>query len=186
MTDPGLWCECRLPLAWQPLDRDTHPLHSLEREALLLLTAINHMEAPHDLEAAGADGRRQERLESKLDLALYLLARALDRALPPPARDVRLTPTEIHWRQSGPAPEPGASLLLELHVSTALPLPLRLPVMTLESSGGWARGSFLELNEALADALHQFLFRRHRQAIRDKRLSSLSPDGPAVSSKPGA
>jgi hypothetical protein len=45
MTDQGLWCECRLPLKWQVLDAASLPPAVLEREALLLLTAINQTEA---------------------------------------------------------------------------------------------------------------------------------------------
>jgi hypothetical protein len=59
-------------------------------------------------------------------------------------------------------------LASEVHASDALPLALRLPVVALSAQDGWARATFSGLSEPLADALHQFVFRRHRQAIRAK------------------
>jgi hypothetical protein len=134
----------------------------------MLLTAFNQMEAMHDLDTGmGADNRRLERLESKLDLALYLLARTLAPGPAPEPREVRLSPGEIQWRDDAP-PREGAALLLEVHASDALPLALRLPVVALSPRDGWARATFSGLSEPLSDALHQFVFRRHRQAIRAK------------------
>ena len=164
----GLWCECLISLTWKPAPPAEAAPPGLEREALMLLTAFNQMEAMHDLDSAtGAENRRLERLESKLDLALYLLARAL---APSPAtvpREVRLSPVEIHWRDDAP-PGEGMPLLLEIHASDALPLALRLPVVAQAPGDGWARARFSGLSEHLSDALHQFVFRRHRQAIRAK------------------
>ena len=167
MTDLGLWCECRMPLKWQGLESSATPPALLEHEALLLLTAINQMEAVHDLDAGGVENRRLERLESKLDLALYLLARTLEPGPAPAAAEVRLSPSEIRWLAPVP-PAQGEALLLELHASPALPMALRLPVTALAAEDGWARASFQGLSEPLSDALHQFIFRRHRQAIRAK------------------
>lgn len=168
MTEQGLWCECHIPLIWKPAGGlETMPL-GLEREALMLLTAVNQMEAMHDLDTGmGAENRRLERLESKLDLALYLLARTLAPGPAPEPRDVKLSPGEIHWRDGTP-PGEGMTLLLEIHASDALPLALRLPVLALSPQAGWARAVLSGLPEPLSDALHQFVFRRHRQAIRAK------------------
>jgi hypothetical protein len=41
-----------------------------------------------------------------------------------------------------------------------------LPAIALEPLSGNARVSFEGLTEALDEALYQFVFRRHRQAIR--------------------
>lgn len=171
MIEKGLWCECRLPLKWSILDTGATPVATLEREALLLLTAINQMEAVHELEAGGTEHRRLERVEAKLDLALYLLARTLE---PGPAAaevDVKFSPEEIRWRETRP-PAEGTPLLLELRPSPSLPLSLRLPAMAMAPEGGFARASFLGLAESLADGLHQFIFRRHRQAIRARQVGT--------------
>jgi hypothetical protein len=168
MTDQGLGCECRLPLKWSILDTAVTPTSALEREALLLLTVINQMEAVHELEAGSTEQRRLERVEAKLDLALYLLARTLE---PGPAAtevDVKLSAEEIRWPETRP-PASGTPLLLELRPSPTLPLSLRLPALAMAPEGGWARASLRGLAEPVADVLHQFIFRRHRQAIRARQ-----------------
>ncbi len=171
MTDQGLWCECRLPLKWRILDTNATPVSTLEREALLLLTAINQMEAVHELEAGGTEHRRLERVEAKLDLVLYLLARTLEPGPAPVEVEVKLSPEEIRWRETRP-PAEGTPLLLELRPSLSLPLSLRLPAMAMVPEGGRARASFLGLAEPLTDVLHQFIFRRHRQAIRARQVGT--------------
>lgn len=171
MTDQGLWCECRLPLKWSILDVAATPTSTLEREALLLLTAINQMEAVHEMEPGSTEHRRLERVESKLDLVLYLLARTLEPGPAPVEAEVKLSPEEIRWRETRP-PAEGTPLLLELRPSPALPLSLRLPAMAMAPENGLARASFLGLAEPVSDALHQFIFRRHRQAIRARQVGT--------------
>lgn len=174
MTEQGLWCEFRLPLKWSLLDTSATPVSVLEHEALLLLITINQMEGSHEMEAGGTEHRRLERVEAKLDLALYLLARTLEPAAPPALVDVKLSPEEIRWQETRP-PAEGTPLLLELRPSTVLPLSLRLPAMAMAPEGiqgDIARASFLGLAEAVADALHQFIFRRHRQAIRARQVGT--------------
>ena len=171
MIEQGLWCDCRLPLKWSVLDTSVTPTETLEREALLLLTAINQMEAVHEMEAGGTEHRRLERVEAKLDLALYLLARTLEPGPAPVVLDVKLSPEEIRWQETRP-PAEGTPLLLELRPSTTLPLSLRLPAMAMVPEAGFARASFLGLPEPVADALHQFIFRRHRQAIRARQVGT--------------
>ena len=80
----GLSCTCAMPLAWHPAQPDTSERQRLMREAALLLGALNQMESAHDLESGTTEGRRLERIEAKLDLALNLLARTLEPGSPPP------------------------------------------------------------------------------------------------------
>jgi hypothetical protein len=84
---------------------------------------------------------------------------------------VKLSPEEMRWRETLP-PAEGTPLLLELRPSPTLPLSLRLPAMALAPEDGWARASFLGLAEPVSDALHQFIFRRHRQAIRARQVGT--------------
>ena len=174
MTD-GLSCTSRMSLNWQPATLDEAARQSLMREAALLLATINQMEASHELESSGPETRRFERLEAKLDLALHLLVRVLEpgdnAANPMPAgRRVRLTPQEAEWEDEAP-PVVGTRLLLELRPSEHLPLSLRLPAIAREPQAGLARVQFENLSAALDDALHQWLFRRQRQAIRSRLVS---------------
>lgn len=135
------------------------------REAALLLTALNQMEGMYEHEASGPENRHLDRIEAKLDLTLHLLARTLETDATPPARSVQLTPSGAQWEDPQP-PAEGTSLILELHPSEALPLSLKLPAIALEPLSGNARVKFEGLSEALDEALYQFVFRRHRQAIR--------------------
>lgn len=160
----GLLCVCRMPLAWREAEPEEAERHATVREATLLLTAINQMEGGHELES-GAENRRLDRLEAKLDLALHLLARALQPTAPVDSRLVRLGADEVAWEDTRP-PADGVPLILELRPSEALPLTLKLPAVALAPMAGMARARLAGLSEALNDALVQFVFRRHRQAIR--------------------
>jgi hypothetical protein len=164
MTD-GLSCSYPMPLAWHPASLDEHARHSLIQEATLLLNALNQMEGSHELEAGGAENRRLERLEAKLDLALHLLTRTLEPGPVAATREVILSPLVVEWNDEQ-APAAGTRLVLELRPSEHLPLTLRLPALAREPLPGLARASLENLPQALDDALHQFVFRRHRQAIR--------------------
>ena len=164
MSD-GLVCECPMALDWQPGPLEDATRKAVMREAVLLLAALNQSEGMHEIEGGGVENRRMERLEAKLDLALHLLARALEPARTTPVRIIRLTPEGAEWEDAAP-PAEGASLLLTLRPSDALPLALRLPVLALAPLPGRARVRFAGFPENLDDALYQFVFRRHRQAIR--------------------
>lgn len=164
MTD-GLWFEAAMPFQWHEAPLDTGARQALMREGALLLAALNQMEGVHELEAGGAENRRLERLEAKLDLALHLLARTLEPGAAPTYRALKLSPTGAEWQDEQP-PTEGRSLILELRPSDALPLTLRLPAVALMPLTGRARVSFGPLTSPLDDTLYQFVFRRHRQAIR--------------------
>lgn len=160
----GLSCVCYLALAWQPAPALAAERERQQREAALLLTAVNQMEASHDQENSGPENRRLERLEAKLDLALHLLARNLE-PKPPACRHVTLTPQGAEWEESSPPAEEMA-LMLALRLSDRLPLSIHLPALALAPQNGMARVRFLPMPEELEEAWVQFVFRRHRQAIR--------------------
>ncbi len=169
MTD-GLACECLMPLAWHAAPPEPDELQrrlrdTQIREATLLLTALNQMEGMHELEAGGPENRRLDRIEAKLDLTLHLLARTLEAGTAPEVKIVQLSPSGVQWPDPAP-PAQGTPLILELRPSEALPISLKVPAIALEAQAGNARASFQGLTEALDEALYQFVFRRHRQAIR--------------------
>jgi len=160
-----LFCELEAAVSWRPAPTDRGARDAILREALLLLSALNQMEASHDTEPAATDQRRLERIEAKLDLALDLLARTLRPDPPNPSQTLRLSPEVAAWADPAP-PAEGARLVLEICLVSTLPLTLRLPAIALAAADGEARAQFDTLPEALREALHQFVFRRHRQAIR--------------------
>jgi hypothetical protein len=161
----GLTCALRMPLAWHAVQLDPHTRQSRIVEAALLLNALNQMESSHEMDAGGAENRRLDRIEAKLDLTLFLLARRLETSNTPVPLDVQLTPSGAQWPDPAP-PAAGSELIVEFQPSETLPLSLRLPAVALDPGTDQARVSFEGLSETLDEALYQFVFRRHRQAIR--------------------
>lgn len=164
MSD-GLTCQCRMPLSWYADELDAETAAQSLREAALLLAALNQIESSHDLEASTPENRRLDRIEAKLDLALHLLAGQLQKNCHSQRLPVDLSPTSASWPDTKP-PSEGARVLVEFSPSSALPLNLKLPAIGLAPENGMARVRFEALGETLDDALYQFVFRRHRQAIR--------------------
>lgn len=164
MTD-GLQWEGPMPLTWHDGEPNPAQRQVMLREAALLLAAVNQLEAGRETDATSPDNRRLDRLEAKLDLALHLLARVLEPQAASGARTVRLGAETLAWDDDAP-PAAGQPLVLRLRPSDQLPLTLELPAVAQAPERGQARARFLALPEDLADALTQFVFRRHRQAIR--------------------
>jgi len=158
-----------MPLAWHAATLEPEERQSQMREATLLLTALNQIEGTHELEAGGPENRRLDRIEAKLDLTLHLLARTLQTGDTSPTRSVQITPSGAQWQDPTP-PAAGTTLILEFRPSEALPLSLKLPAIALEPEAGNAHVSFEGLTEAFDEALYQFVFRRHRQAIRARTV----------------
>ena len=163
----GFSCTCTMTMTWHPIRPEAGARADLLREAALLLSALNQMEGVHEAETGGAESRRLERLEAKLDLALHLLARVLEPGPAAEALAVPLSPDGAEWPDAAP-PASGAGLVLELRPSDRLALTLKLPAVALEPLPGRARVRFENLPEELGDAWYQFVFRRHRQAIRTR------------------
>lgn len=165
----GLLCECRMPLVWREAKQEEAERQAMMREAALLLAAVNQMESSHEMESGTGENRRLDRLEAKLDLALHLLARALEPTAPTGIRVVKLGAEVVEWEDPTP-PAEGMALILELRPSETLPLTLKLPALALAPMASLARARLSGLSEALNDALVQFVFRRHRQAIRARTV----------------
>ncbi len=166
MTE-GLSCTCEMPLTWQPAQLDPQALRTALIEATVLLVALNQMEGMHEAESGTPENRRLDRIEAKLDLALHLLGRSLASGDRPADKRVRLFPEGACWPDPMP-PAEGTVLIFEIHPSEAVPLSLKLPAIALPPGDGEAEVRFVDLPEGLADALYQFVFRRHRQAIRTR------------------
>jgi hypothetical protein len=168
MSD-GLFCECHMPLVWHAESLAPHVRQARMQEAALLLAALNQIEGTHELESSGTENRRLDRIEAKLDLTLHLLARTLNTEPMPESRIVQLSPVGAQWQDPAP-PDQGTILVLDLRPSEALPLSLKLSAIALEPLSGSARVRFEGLTETLDEALYQFVFRRHRQAIRARTV----------------
>lgn len=178
LASGGIDYAARLPLgrASLPSPPDEAEIECWMSEACALLRVLAGLEAPPvEREGEPACGKTLERLEAKLDLALGLMmrfARAQD-ALPPAVPSV-LGPTGLTWEDEREQPlRAGEPVLLSLHLSPRLPLPLTLPaeVTAVERLPGGVRISarFTGLSEETRDWLERTLFRFHRRAIQQAR-----------------
>jgi hypothetical protein len=164
-----LACTCRMPLSWEVTHLDPETRATIMRQAATLLTALNQIESMHDQETGSPENRRLDRIEAKLDLTLLLLGRTLEINTESAPRNVLLTPNSAEWQETTPPPE-GSSLLIEFRPSESLPLNLKIPATGLKPEADKAIVIFDRLTETLEEALYQFVFRRHRQAIRAKSV----------------
>jgi hypothetical protein len=150
------------------------------QQACYLLTALNQIESPSEPALSSPDNRRLDRIEAKLDLTLHLLSRLLQPLEPASsvknsgenaeegADKLRLSPHGIEWFDPAP-PLEGTELMVELRPAEVLSLTLKLPAIALPPKPGdrWSASARFEgVSETLAEALYQFIFRKHRQAIR--------------------
>ncbi len=165
MSEDRLHVDLDLPCAVER--HSAHGLDALWQEGLLSLRVMNLMEGHvgHEGEAEHGLGR----LEAKLDLVLYLLARNLHHQRPPPppmsvtlwAGGFALQNTEV-WR-------PGDEVLLTLYPSAALPLPLVLPATVVGAGADGLRAEWPDMPKPLLEAWEQWLFRQHRRTVHDLR-----------------
>jgi hypothetical protein len=176
----GLSCVLPSPLVWYPIHLSVAARVAVMQQACYLLTALNQIESPSEPALSSPDNRRLDRIEAKLDLTLHLLSRLLQPLEPASsvknsgenaeegADKLRLSPHGIEWFDPAP-PLEGTELMVELRPAEVLSLTLKLPAIALPPKPGdrWSASARFEgVSETLAEALYQFIFRKHRQAIR--------------------
>jgi hypothetical protein len=176
----GLSCVLPSPLVWYPIRLSAAARVAVMQQACYLLTALNQIESPSEPALSSPDNRRLDRIEAKLDLTLHLLSRLLQpletassvknsgESAEEGAEKLRLSPHGIEWFDPAP-PLEGTELMVELRPAEVLSLTLKLPAIALPPKPGdrWSASARFEgVSETLAEALYQFIFRKHRQAIR--------------------
>lgn len=175
MPETGLSIHETLPYRWEHRRLSDHDLDGLWWEGLMILRVINHMESQPVRE--GEADAALVRLEAKLDLALYLLARTL------PDGQVSPSPERITLRAEGcalgadPSLRPGDEIVLSLLLPHALPLALKLPASVTTASAGQVDVRWNGMPEAVVEAWEQWLFRRHRRRVQEQR-GAKSPHAP--------
>lgn len=167
VPESGLQVAMTLPCAWERRSLAGLELEALWSEALMLLRVVNlidgHMPREGEGEAATA------RLEAKLDLALHLLAHSLH-GRQAPARRVRIElAADGCTLDTGLALQPGDEIVLDLHLTPALALPLKLAAAVYASAPGETRAHWIAMPEAVSEAWEQWLFRQHRRRVQEQR-----------------
>lgn len=179
----GLVYEDSLPLAWAPAgvadDASFDHIQEANEKFLRIASVLDEQLAePADAEPELTHELR--RLESKLDMLLEMVGRALAAQLTlPPAAHVWLSSERIEWISPDKPPGPQAQVLVSLYLVAAYPYPLLLAgkVHAVEADAAGQRVTvvFEELGETVRDWLDKTIFRHHRRQIAHARRNHPHP-----------
>lgn len=155
-----------------PLQMAAWASHDAARQAsrdfanLTLLNGLAALDKPAaDLHADNSDSPQLQRLEAKIDLGLQMLGQLLNANAPLPAQhDVLLSAQALAWRSS--TPPPATELQLQLFIDSRIPQPLQLKARLDGQQGEYWVARFVDVSEALQDALDRAVFRWHRRQVQ--------------------
>ncbi|GBG13164.1 flagellar motor protein MotA [Novimethylophilus kurashikiensis] len=178
MTD-GISFEATLPLGWVAEDvvsQAQAEMRSNTNAALLrALASLEVQSAEHEGDKQDVLQKALERVESKLDLVLVMLAGGVQgSSLMPAEKPVTLYPHAARWMESSATlPQPGQRILLSIYLSARLPQPLLLSaeVKTVETGNekNVVTVIFSALDEVSEEWLTRTIFRYHRRALQARR-----------------
>lgn len=168
---PGITYHASLPLSWRAEPApSTAMITSWRYSNISLLRGLATLEAvgaerEHDADTPLA--KTLERLESKLDIALAMLARSTMRDVDMPAPlPVTLGARSVEWLSDAPLPAYGEHALVSLYLSPRLPEPLRLYVRITISGGSRCVGVLLDEDTEFDEWMARTLFRYHRRGLQ--------------------
>lgn len=147
---------------------------SNENQQILLLDASLEERHPIDPKDDDVVVRHElERLESKLNVVMQMLARLLAREnVLPGDRKFRLAADGIEWDNDEPLKVDTLGMVA-LHINRTLPYPLQLPgkVVGCHANGSKHRVAFVFDGVAphVIELLEKMIFRHHRRAVADAR-----------------
>lgn len=182
----GLCISGTLPFGFRPDSKPPTPDAIAAADAVNLQTLVVDAslgESRRVLEAADHDANRQsdlERLESKVDVMLGMLARLATHDRPPGEPwPVRLFARGIEWRAAGAVPRVGTSGAVLLQVNPAfaqlLTLPGSVAGVRQGVEGTWVQFRFEGVGERVVEMLERLIFRQHRRQV----AGSHGPAAPA-------
>jgi hypothetical protein len=173
-TQDGVSYRATLPIGWrslagEPTQEEVQVWMYGNVTLLHALATIETHPSEKETEVSAATAKILERLESKVDLALNLVARLLAQSTVLPATcPAILTAETLEWR-SVEAPAQHAFLVISAYLSPKLPLPLMLPArveaLGTEPGGSRVFARFTHLDEDTLEWLSRTIFRYHRRAI---------------------
>lgn len=176
MTDsspetPGITYQASLPLHWRSEPAPSMSmLASWRHTNIALLRGLASLETAavdHDHEADSHLAKSMERLESKLDIALNMLAHLTMRHLDMPAPlPVTLGARSVEWLSDLPLPADGERVLISLYLSPRLPEPLQLHARIIFSAAGRCVATLLDEDPEFDEWMTRTLFRYHRRGLQ--------------------
>ncbi|GEM_PF-1671612 len=173
-------CELLIPMAWNTDYGAARPGEALHMQNIQRLQAIEALESSGHKKTEQPTGPEAEiqRLESKLNLALDLLATLVEQAHPRPLpHTVQLAGSWARWT-SLDAVEHDSHGRLALYLHPLLAQPVILPARMQCEPQPHAPDEyrlhchFDPMPDDVADALLAYVFRGHRRAVAEKRLHS--------------
>lgn len=178
MTDlhdtPGVTYQANLPLSWR-----VEPAPSAAMQTAWRYSNISLLRGLATLEASAPDREHEgeaplnkalDRLESKLDLALSMLARLTMQNVQLPATvPVTLAARNVEWLSDQPLPAVQEKVLVSLYLSPRLPEPLQLYTLIVSSNSGRCIAQFLDEDEEFDEWISRTLFRYHRRGLQARR-----------------
>ena len=171
----GISYKALLPLSWSPVIAaiSSSTLSEWMDTNIYLLRALTTMETlptEKDNEMGAVAAIAFERLETKVDLALTLLAVLLEQKgnFPEPV-SVNLSATAIEWiAEDGPSAN--TEITISFNLSKKIPQAIIFPAKVTHSKrmedGLHTRAEFMDLSEEMLDWLERTLFRYHRREIQ--------------------
>ncbi|HZF17252.1 MAG TPA: PilZ domain-containing protein [Steroidobacteraceae bacterium] len=177
-TAVGLAYHDEMPLGFRPITAipDDVELLRLSNENQQILQLDASLEERHPIDPKDDDvvvRHELERLESKLNVVMHMLARLLARDnVLPSDRKFRLAADGIEWDNDA-ALKVDSLGMVALHINRTLPHPLQLPgkVVGCHASGDKHRVAFAFEGVAphVIELLEKMIFRHHRRAVADAR-----------------
>lgn len=164
----GVCWEGKIPLTWEPV---LHTKHAAPEAVLAQLHALETA-TPHAQESGDMSQQIWWRIEQKLNVLLGVLPQIPEvQARLPPIYPVCFDAAGIDWLASEPITPAQGQLILYLSqgLPLALALPARLVACEAQTSGYLLKAQWHAWSEELHSAFDKFLFRHHRQQIRQHR-----------------
>jgi hypothetical protein len=171
---PGITYQASLPLSWR-----VEPAPSLAMLTSWRYSNISLLRGLATLEYAALDrehdgdtplNKALDRLESKLDIALTMLARVTMQNVQVPAPvAVTLSARSVEWLSDQPLPATQEKVLVSLYLSPRLPEPLQLHARVVTTSSGRCVAQFLDEDEEFDEWMTRTLFRYHRRGLQARR-----------------
>jgi hypothetical protein len=180
-----VFCEDDIPFAWAatPALPPRGALTRLNGRNESVLRALSMLEEHDESPAEDAERADFRRLEGKLDLAMELLAELVrDRIGATPSVRVRFSAEGVCW-QATRAEAEGTLLFTDWWLLPAWPVALRLHAEVAgnrRSGDGWiVCARLVGQTDTVKDWLEKLVFRRHRRAIAQQRVTRAGDAAPS-------
>ncbi|MFM9913527.1 MAG: PilZ domain-containing protein [Methylophilaceae bacterium] len=173
----GIALEAVLPLSWAMRQIMSQANIEVQRQSnislLRSLASIEAMAPERELEDE-ATQKALERMESKLDIVMLLLAKLAGASgLLPTEKPIALKVDSLTWLEHENAPTVGQSVLVSVYLNPRLPQPLLLSAqvrdLQTKHDGTHVEVTLEDTGDELQEWLTRTIFRYHRRQVQASR-----------------